>query len=115
VFVDIAVDECGFAVTSRATTHENPTYFEDGVLHYCVANMPGAYSRTATQALNNVSHAWTQLIAEYGVEYVCRLFLKSPCGKGRVCGRTSLRRDEGVDEHPQPKNNAKIGVRRPER
>ena len=44
-----------------------------------------------------------------------RLFLKSPCGKGRVCGRTSSRRDEGVDKYPQPKNNAEIGVRRPER
>lgn len=43
----------------------------------------------------------------------CRLFLKSPCGKGRVCGRTSLRRDEGVDEHPQPKNNAGIATHSP--
>lgn len=71
VFVDIAVDQGGCAVTSRATTHDNPTFVEEGVLHYCVANMPGAYSRTATQALNNVTHAWTHLIAENGVAAAC--------------------------------------------
>ena len=67
VFVDIAVDQGGCAETTRATTHEDPTYIEEGVVHYCVANMPGAYSRTATQALNNVTHNWTALIAENGV------------------------------------------------
>lgn len=67
VFVDIAVDQGGCAETTRATTHEEPTYIEEGVVHYCVANMPGAYSRTATQALNNVTHNWTSLIADNGV------------------------------------------------
>jgi len=67
VFVDIAVDQGGCAETTRATTHDDPTYVEEGVLHYCVANMPGAYSRTATQALNNVTHGWTQLIANEGL------------------------------------------------
>jgi alanine dehydrogenase len=71
VFVDIAVDQGGCAETTRATTHDNPTYEEEGVLHYCVANMPGAYSRTATQALNNVTHPWTLLIAEKGVAGAC--------------------------------------------
>jgi alanine dehydrogenase len=71
VFVDIAVDQGGCAETTRATTHDNPTYEEEGVLHYCVANMPGAYSRTATQALNNVTHPWTLLIAEHGVAGAC--------------------------------------------
>ncbi len=68
VFVDIAVDQGGCSETTRATTHENPTFVEEGVLHYCVANMPGAYSRTATQALNNVTQNWTQLIADKGLE-----------------------------------------------
>ncbi len=68
VFVDIAVDQGGCAETTRATTHENPTYIEEGVVHYCVANMPGAYARTATQALNNVTHNWTTLIADLGVK-----------------------------------------------
>ena len=63
VFVDIAVDQGGCAETTRATTHEAPTYIEEEVVHYCVANMPGAYARTATQALNNVTHNWTALIA----------------------------------------------------
>ena len=67
VFVDIAVDQGGCAETTRPTTHDDPTFVEEGVLHYCVANMPGAYSRTATQALNNVTHPWTTLIADKGV------------------------------------------------
>jgi len=67
VFVDIAVDQGGCAETTRPTTHDDPTYEEEGVLHYCVANMPGAYARTATQALNNVTHPWTLLIADRGL------------------------------------------------
>lgn len=55
VFVDIAIDQGGCAETSRPTAHENPTFVEEGVIHYCVANMPGAYARTATQALTNVT------------------------------------------------------------
>ncbi len=73
VFVDIAVDQGGCAETTRPTTHQHPTYEEEGVLHYCVANMPGAYSRTATQALNNVTHPWTLLIAEKGLAEACRI------------------------------------------
>jgi alanine dehydrogenase len=72
VFVDIAVDQGGCSETTRPTTHDNPTYEEEGVLHYCVANMPGAYSRTATQALNNVTHPWTMLIAENGLQAACK-------------------------------------------
>ena len=72
VFVDIAVDQGGCAETTRPTTHDDPTFVEEGVLHYCVANMPGAYSRTATQALNNVTHPWTTLIADKGVVAACR-------------------------------------------
>ena len=88
VFVDIAVDQGGCSETTRATTHENPTYIEEGVVHYCVANMPGAYARTATQALNNVTHNWTALIADAGVKGA---FEKRPeilgginCMKGKV-------------------------------
>ncbi len=73
VFVDIAVDQGGCAETTRATTHDDPTYEEEGVLHYCVANMPGAYSRTATQALNNVTHPWVLLIASHGVAGACAI------------------------------------------
>ena len=73
VFVDIAVDQGGCSETTRPTTHDNPTYEEEGVLHYCVANMPGAYSRTATQALNNVTHPWTVLIADLGLQAACKV------------------------------------------
>ena len=71
VFVDIAVDQGGCAETTRATTHEHPTFEEEGVLHYCVANMPGAYSRTSTLALNNATLSWTVLIADHGVPGAC--------------------------------------------
>ncbi|MES2657142.1 MAG: alanine dehydrogenase [Verrucomicrobiota bacterium] len=73
VFVDIAVDQGGCAETTRPTTHDDPTFVEEGVLHYCVANMPGAYSRTATQALNNVTHPWTMLIADKGLIGACQI------------------------------------------
>ena len=53
--VDVAIDQGGCFETSRPTTHENPTFIEEGVVHYCVANMPGALARTATQALNNAT------------------------------------------------------------
>ena len=53
-------------MTSRATTHENPVYIEEDVIHYCVANMPGAYARTATQALTNVTLPYAVKIADLG-------------------------------------------------
>lgn len=71
VFVDIAVDQGGCAETTRPTTHQDPTFEEEGVLHYCVANMPGAYARTATQALNNVTQPWTAMIADQGLTGAC--------------------------------------------
>ena len=66
VLVDIAVDQGGCAETTRPTTHDAPTFEEEGVVHYCVANMPGAYSRTATQALNNATFRYLLEIAEKG-------------------------------------------------
>jgi len=71
VFVDIAIDQGGCAETSRPTTHEAPTYVEEGVTHYCVANMPAAYARTATQALTNVTYPCIELLAEHGLEGAC--------------------------------------------
>src|SRR5581483_4231839 len=53
VLVDISIDQGGCFETSHATTHDDPTYVVDGVVHYCVANMPGAVARTSTYALNN--------------------------------------------------------------
>ena len=71
VFVDIAVDQGGCAETTRPTTHSDPTYVEEDVIHYCVANMPGAYARTATQALTNVTHTYLNLIVEKGIAAAC--------------------------------------------
>src|SRR5579859_5419812 len=71
VLVDIAIDQGGCAETSRATTHHNPVYVEEGVTHYCVANMPGAYARTATQALTNVTYRYLETLADLGVEEAC--------------------------------------------
>jgi alanine dehydrogenase len=67
VFVDIAIDQGGCAETSRATTHHDPTYVEEEVTHYCVANMPAAFARTATQALTNVTYRYIELLADHGV------------------------------------------------
>ena len=68
VFVDIAIDQGGCAETSRATTHSDPVYEDEGVLHYCVANMPGAYARTATQSLTNVTFPYLEALADGGLE-----------------------------------------------
>jgi alanine dehydrogenase len=68
VFVDIAIDQGGCAETSRPTTHHNPTYVEEGVTHYCVANMPAAYARTATQALTNVTYPYIETLADRGID-----------------------------------------------
>lgn len=67
VLVDIAIDQGGCAETSRPTTHNDPVYVEEGVIHYCVANMPGAFARTATQALTNVTYRYVELLADYGL------------------------------------------------
>lgn len=67
VLVDIAIDQGGCVETSHPTTHEDPVFVEEGVLHYCVANMPGAYARTATQALANVTARYIEMLADYGL------------------------------------------------
>ena len=73
VLVDIAIDQGGCAETSRPTTHHDPVYVEEGVIHYCVANMPSAYSRTATQALTNVTYRYIETLADHGLAEACRL------------------------------------------
>jgi alanine dehydrogenase len=67
------VDQGGCAETTRPTTHQAPTFVEEDVIHYCVANMPGAYARTATQALNNVTQRWITLLADKGVAGSARI------------------------------------------
>ncbi len=72
VLVDIAIDQGGCAETSRPTTHVDPVYVEEGVTHYCVANMPAAYARTATQALTNVTYRYVELLADLGLDGACK-------------------------------------------
>lgn len=66
VVVDVAIDQGGCFETSHATTHEKPTYLVDGVVHYCVANMPGAVARTSTFALNNATIVHALALADKG-------------------------------------------------
>jgi len=68
VVVDIAIDQGGCAETSRPTTHHDPVFVEEGVTHYCVANMPAAYARTATQALTNVTYRYIEMLADLGLK-----------------------------------------------
>ncbi len=68
VLVDIAIDQGGCFETSHATTHEDPVYEVDGVIHYCVANMPGAVARTSTFALNNATLPFALKLANLGAE-----------------------------------------------
>jgi alanine dehydrogenase len=66
--VDISIDQGGCFETSRPTTHDDPTYLDEGVVHYCVTNMPGAVARTSTLALNNVTLPYVAALANFGWE-----------------------------------------------
>src|SRR5262245_49651869 len=68
VIIDVAIDQGGSVETSHPTTHSEPTFIVDDVLHYCVTNMPGAVGRTSTYALCNVTLPWALLIAKNGIE-----------------------------------------------
>jgi alanine dehydrogenase len=67
VLVDVAIDQGGCAETSRPTTHSDPIYVVDGIVHYCVANMPGAVPITSTKALTNVTLPYVEAIADHGL------------------------------------------------
>src|ERR1700675_1717781 len=81
VLVDIAIDQGGCAETSRPTTHVDPVYVEEGGTNYCVAKMPAAYPRTATQALTNITYRYVQLLADHGLEGACE---KQPALRGGI-------------------------------
>lgn len=72
VIIDVAIDQGGCVETSRPTTHQEPTYMVDEVLHYCVTNMPGAVGRTSTFALCNVTLPWVLKLAMNGVDKAVR-------------------------------------------
>ncbi|VEU81063.1 alanine dehydrogenase [Haploplasma axanthum] len=68
VIVDVAIDQGGSTEVSKPTTHDDPIFYVDGILHYCVANIPGAVPLTATEALNNATFRYISLIAKLGIE-----------------------------------------------
>jgi alanine dehydrogenase len=72
VIVDVAVDQGGCVETIKPTTHENPTYFVDGILHYGVANMPGGVPRTSTLALTNATLPYGMKLARMGWKDACK-------------------------------------------
>jgi alanine dehydrogenase len=72
VIIDVAIDQGGCVETSRPTTHSEPTFIVDDVVHYCVTNMPGAVGRTSTYALCNVTLPWALEIANLGIERAAR-------------------------------------------
>jgi len=72
VIIDVSIDQGGCVETSRPTTHDNPVYTVEGIIHYAVANMPGAYPRTSTLALTNATLPYVQTIAKVGIEHAIR-------------------------------------------
>ena len=72
VFVDVAIDQGGCGESSHTTTHDDPVFIKDGVVHYCVGNMPGAVPRTSTIALTNATLRYGLQIAEAGLEEACK-------------------------------------------
>ncbi|MBN2211657.1 MAG: alanine dehydrogenase [Sedimentisphaerales bacterium] len=103
VLVDVAVDQGGCAETTRPTTHDNPTYIEEGVVHYCVANMPGAVALSSTIALTSATLRYGLMIAEHGVEKACRQNHTVRTGMNLYMGKCvyePVARDLGLDYTP---------------
>jgi alanine dehydrogenase len=87
VFCDVAIDQGGCAETSHPTTHDDPIYEVDGVIHYCVANMPGAVPITSTKALTNVTLPYVEEIAEFGLAAAVARDKPLACGVNVMDGR----------------------------
>jgi alanine dehydrogenase len=87
VVVDIAIDQGGCFETSRATTHSNPTYVEEGVIHYCVANIPGAVARTSTLALTSATLPYLVEVAGSGVTQAARTNSSLAAGLSTLAGK----------------------------
>ncbi len=89
VLVDVAIDQGGCFETSRPTTHDHPTFVVDGIVHYCVANMPGAVARTSTYALNNVTLPRALRIANHGWKQAMRFDPHLAAGLNVHAGRVT--------------------------
>lgn len=87
VIVDIAIDQGGCCETSRVTTHDNPVFIEDGVVHYCVGNMPGAVPYTSTIALSNATFKYMKQMANLGLEEAVKRNAGLANGVNIYCGK----------------------------
>lgn len=91
VVVDVCVDQGGCFETTRPTTHENPTFVEEGVVHYCVANMPGAVARTSTFALTNATLPYARTLASKGWKAACKADAGLKAGLNVVNGKVTIK------------------------
>ncbi len=91
VFVDVAIDQGGCGESSKVTTHDDPVFIEEGVVHYCVGNMPGAVPRTSTIALTNATLRYGLQIAKSGLEEACKnsqaILLGVNCYDGKLTNK----------------------------
>lgn len=106
VLVDVAIDQGGCFESSHATTHSEPIYEVDGIIHYCVANMPGAYARTSTFALNNATLGYGLTLANKGVEKAClenqALYLGLNTYKGFISYQAVAETFDLMDKYKSP-------------
>jgi len=102
VIVDVCIDQGGICETSRVTTHTNPTYVEEGVIHYCVANMPGAVPRTSTEALTAATLPYVLRLADRGLDAL-REDVALASGAGTINGKLvaeAVAQAQGRDHTP---------------
>jgi alanine dehydrogenase len=105
VIVDVAVDQGGCIETCHPTTHDDPVYTVHGVVHYCVANMPGAVARTSTFALNNATLAYGVKIANLGIEKAAKAFAPIARGINTMGGKVThkaVAQAVNLEYHPLP-------------
>jgi alanine dehydrogenase len=89
VICDVAIDQGGCVETSRPTTHSEPVFVVDGVIHYCVANMPGAVPITSTKALTNATLPYVEEIANYGLRGTIERDHALACGVNVIDGKVT--------------------------
>jgi len=106
VIVDVAIDQGGCAETSRPTTHDDPIYVVDDVVHYCVTNMPGAVALSSTVALASTTLRYGLMIAEQGLENACRISREIAHGVNLYAGKCvheTVAQSLSLEYHPLPK------------
>jgi alanine dehydrogenase len=109
VIVDVAIDQGGCAETSRATTHDDSTYIVDSVVHYCVANMPGAVARTSTLALNNVTLPFVAALANKGPDRAMKEDPHLRAGLNVAAGKVTYREVAEATGHPYTNPESLLG------